>query len=424
MKLEIEKIIYPGRSLGRVNGKTVLSDEGLPGETADVSVIFEKKNYAKGKTIGIDKASPDRVSPRCAHYKACSPYQYIDYPAQIKTKEAQINEMFGDTLKNEGIAPLMRPARGIWGYRNKIDLKIIKDNGALKCAYSEPGANDKYIIVDECFLAGDKINKIASESLKIINEVRAASATGISVRGNNKNDQFLITLYGDGPKGLGALKAALSGLTESFQVKGALYVNTRNDKTYILFGDNFIESAAAGRKFFIGAGSFFQVNYEMLEVLINDMRAAFPERQLKTIADLYCGAGLFSVIFSGAADFITGIEENKESIYFLRKNIEANALKNITVIEAKCADTCGELLKKHIDLLILDPPRKGLEKALREAVLSDPPENIFYVSCDPPTLKRDLAELVKKYKPLKFYNYDFFPHTVHIESLAVLRKRY
>lgn len=131
MQTTIEKIIYPGKSLARSGGKVILTDEGLPGETVEVTAIDEKKDYIKAVTSKILTPSAHRIEPKCSHYQVCSKYQTIAYDFQIKIKEDQLKEIFSRTLQ----APteiIFRPAENIWHYRNKIDFHIIRENDAPK----------------------------------------------------------------------------------------------------------------------------------------------------------------------------------------------------------------------------------------------------------------------------------------------------
>ncbi|MFH1996747.1 MAG: TRAM domain-containing protein, partial [Candidatus Omnitrophota bacterium] len=123
MQITIDKIISPGRSIAKPEGKIIFTDDGLPGETVEVEIVKEKKNYIEAKTLKVLSPSVHRIQPRCAHHMICSPYQHIDYPLQVEIKKAQIEEIFGHQLKIEPGALAFRASENIWRYRNKIQLR-------------------------------------------------------------------------------------------------------------------------------------------------------------------------------------------------------------------------------------------------------------------------------------------------------------
>ena len=153
MEIIVEKIVYPGKSIATIQGKTILTDEGIHGETVEVKPLEEKKNYTVAKTIKIINPSKFRITPRCSHYQACSPYQYIDYKTQLAIKESQLKEIFQD------IPISIMPSPQILGYRNKIKLSVIWKDKKASLAYHIPESRDKYIQISSCCLAGENINK-------------------------------------------------------------------------------------------------------------------------------------------------------------------------------------------------------------------------------------------------------------------------
>src|SRR5512137_2852740 len=126
MQIRIEKIVYPGRRLGLAEGKVVFTDRGLPGEAVEVEILKDRRSYAEGRTIRVVEPSPDRVEPRCGHYLACSPYQDMDYGLETRIKRDQVAEILARELKRPFGAIDLTPAPEIWGYRNKIGLRVIR----------------------------------------------------------------------------------------------------------------------------------------------------------------------------------------------------------------------------------------------------------------------------------------------------------
>ena len=139
MIIRIEKIVYPGRRLGLLEGKVVFTDRGLPGETVEAELFKDRRSYAEARTLRIVEPSAARVEPRCAHYLACSPYQDMDYAVEVEIKRKQVTEILTRELKRP-FGPLeMTPSPEVWGYRNKIGLRVLREDGEARFVYHEPG---------------------------------------------------------------------------------------------------------------------------------------------------------------------------------------------------------------------------------------------------------------------------------------------
>lgn len=418
MKLTIEKIIPTGKSLGRIKGKVVLTNEGLPGEIVEIKVTKEKKGYIDAKTTTVLQSSPQRIKPRCTHYKVCSPYQYIDYPLQTKIKESQINELFSRQLKFEKHIPF-KASPQTWHYRNRLHLHIIYKQDTPQLAYHEAKSHLKFIPIDECFLASHEINSTMKGLLKLIEQNKLKFIREVSVRENIQKDQLLLTLYIDSVKNINNLKP-VEELTLTHKIKGIISIDEKKSK-HLVFGQEYIEKTINDITFYVGPESFFQINTPMLEILINDLKNHATENY-RTVADLYCGVGTFGLILAKQTAKTIGIETNKETIRLLHKNITLNGIKNFKAYQGKCKKFKSLLTQNAVDLLIVDPPRKGLETELREAIIKRDIPKIIYISCDPATLTRDLKTFLEKYRIEQVYAYDFFPQTPHIETMTILTR--
>ncbi|MEK6732675.1 MAG: RsmD family RNA methyltransferase [Candidatus Omnitrophota bacterium] len=392
MEIKIEKIIYPGKSLGLSKDKTILTNEGIPGEIVEVIPLREKKNYIEAKTIRIITPSSARITPACSHYQACSPYQYIDYKTQLAIKESQLREIF----PNADIT--ITPSPEIWGYRNKIRLNVIwKDNLAF-LAYHIPETRDRFMQIDSCNLVSENVNKLLAlfiklvnkENLNFIKEVEVRESRGRSRPSPTKD--LMLTTYPPVCRG-------------GFETRP------------------YIEEIVAGKTFRIGPESFFQINIPMLEAVLKEIKKYLNPEKKETIADLYCGIGTFGIALSQHAKEIIGIESYPDNISFLKSNLKLNNISNFKLYEGNCEKLFPPLMTKAIDILMLDPPRKGLDNMLCQNILLSSIKKIIYLSCNPTTLSRDLKILGQKYTIKTLHMFDFFPHTPHIETLAVLEIR-
>ena len=420
----IEKIVYPGRSLSRPEGKVVFTDEGLPGEEVELDVVREKKDYIEARTRRVIKSSPDRTEPRCGHYKACSPYQYIKYPRQLEIKRSQVAEALSRALKEDIPEVVFRPSPEAWHYRNKIDLKLVWDSGKPSLAYAQPGSNDRFIEVDKCHLASERAWIFLEAFMKIARRKAFRGVSGVMLKENSDSSQMLLVLYSEKKVPTGDIASALAPLADGFPLKGAVISSREKRQRYkVLLGGDHITQELAGHPFRIGPLSFFQVNIPAFLVLVEDLERSLALEGTESLADLYCGVGTFGILLASKVSRVFGVEYSGENIPFLRKNLEVNGIKNFTVCEGDCDQWISRVLKEDIDVLVVDPPRKGISDHTLKNILKSPPGTIAYVSCDPATFSRDLAKLSERYAIKDLFAYDFFPHTPHIETLVVLTKK-
>jgi 23S rRNA (uracil1939-C5)-methyltransferase len=385
MEITIQKIIYPGRSLGSSGQKTILTDEGLPGEIVEITPLEEKKNYIEAKTTKIIAPSASRIAPRCSHYQACGPYQYIDYKTQLAVKESQLKEIFPDTPFT------VIPSPEAWGYRNKIKLNIVWKDRKASLAYHAPESRDKFIQIESCCLVSENVNKFLAAFIEIVNKENLISIEEIEVRESHSTKKLMFTAY---PQA----------------------------KIEKIPNNHYIEETVMGKTFRIGPESFFQINIPMLELALEEIQKSMSLDKKELIADLYCGIGTFGICLSRFAKEVIGIESAPANISFLKSNLKLNKIKNFRLYEGPCEKIFPSLMISGIDTLILDPPRKGLDNMLCQNILLSSIKKIMYLSCNPATLSRDLKILSHSYIIKTLCLFDFFPQTPHIETLAILEK--
>jgi len=419
MELLVKKIVYPGKSLGYFEGKIVFTDEGLPDELVKIEILKEKKNYIEAKTIRILKPSPYRVESQCAHFKACSGYQYIDYPFQLKIKESHLKEFFLHHLKINLEDNIIKPSPSIWGYRNKARLHIIWENNTPYLSYHQKDSFNEYLKIDNCFLLSPEINNALQTLLNIVRDKKMDFIKEVLVRQSSFTNDILLALYVNSLKDIGAISKNLYDLKLHFPIKGIVCI-TKDNKETLLFGENTLEEKIEDKTFFIGAESFFQINTPMLKEAIKDIKLNLKLTGKETIADLYCGVGTFGIVLAQGAKRIIAVESSPLNTYFLKKNIAVNNINNFTFHEGLSEDLIDKVLGQKVDILILDPPRTGLHSNVTKNILQKHPSLILYISCNPATLVRDLKILLGKYKLKWLQSYDFFPHTPHIETMCLL----
>jgi len=395
MKITIQKIIYPGKSLGISENKTILTDEGIPGETVDVTPLKEKKNYIEAKTINIINPSELRTLPACSHYQACGPYQYIEYSGQVNIKKAQLKELFPKTHINVSSSPI------IWRYRNKIKLNVLWKNGKASLAYHTPESRDEFTLIDSCHMASENVNSFLGSFINAANKENLNFIREIEVRESFSTKELMFTAI--------PFEKSDNRLNELF--------------SKFCLKDTYIEENVSGKTFRIGRGTFFQINIPMLEIAIQKIISSLRADKKDTLADLYCGIGTFGITLSPFVKEVIGIESESDNISFLKSNIKLNRVENFKLYEGSCEKLFPLLLNKAIDILIIDPPRKGIDNMLCHNINFSSIKKIAYLSCNPATLSRDLKILNRSYLIRSLHLLDFFPQTPHIETLAILERQ-
>jgi 23S rRNA (uracil1939-C5)-methyltransferase len=425
MQVTIEKIVYPGRSLATIQGKVCLTDDGLPGEIVDIRPVKEKRNYTEARTVEIIKASAGRVANRCPHYKACSPYQSLSYPLQLEIKKGQIREILSLGPDPAGIDLEIVPSPKIWNYRNKVRLHVLREGPSTHLAYNRPGSRDEFIKIQECFLVSDPINRLLADLVKILNGHGLPSLEEVEVRESRSHEEFLLNLYRKTHQKPETIDPLIAGLSPLHRLAGIVCLD-RTKTGYqetTAWGKNYIEEDIDRTRFQVGSQSFFQVNIELLSQIICDIAEMAELRAEDRIADFYCGLGTFGIALAPRVKSVYGVESGPENIEFLKRNLALNRVRNFTICEGSSEQWVPWVLDKQTDAVLFDPPRKGLGPEIIRCLRQRPPAKLIYLSCNPTTLARDLKELRAIYKIRSLRVYDFFPHTPHIETLAILEKK-
>jgi 23S rRNA (uracil1939-C5)-methyltransferase len=353
----------------------------------------------------------------------------MDYGRQLAVKQGQVEEIFGRELKLVPDGLTITPSPEVWGYRNRINLRVLWENGTARFVYHEPGEQTSFVPVDRCFLVPDRTNDLMAELLATINREEWEAVAEFEIRESRFHGKSLVIFHLQSASRLEEMAGKLAGLHERFPLSGivAIIEGEKNVREEILGGVPRLEESIGGVVYKIGARSFFQVNVAILEKVFADMRQAvhgIAKRNADpVIADLYCGLGTFGLMLAPGAREVFGVEPEPENIRYLKKNIGRNRAGNFSVCEGTSEEWLPELLKRDLGVVILDPPRRGAEARMLGLLAARPVPLVLYLSCNPATLARDLKILLKAYELRDLKIYDFFPHTPHIESLAVLSRR-
>lgn len=419
MNIKIEKLIFGGQGLGKIDQKAIFVWNALPGEEVNVKILKNSKTYSEALATEIIQASPDRVEPKEDHYLSCSPWQIMSLETELEWKV----KIAAETYKK--IGGFEWPDLKIfgneiqYGYRNKIEYSFATDqNGELSLAFFERASHYKRAI-SPCCLASENINIAAKEILAWAKKQKLTpyNLKSAIIRSNQKGeviaglfikDEMKFTDYPTSEKMVG------------FQLFYSTHKSPASVPTKELYsaGQQFLEEEINGVKMRYGLFSFFQVNPPIFTKTLQDISKFVPEN--RPIVDYYCGVGAIGLGLKKPGQKLELVESNHEAIEYANENIKLNSFTD-------CTATC-QPAEKIIELItndktiIFDPPRAGLDKKIVEQVLNTLPETIIYLSCNLSTQARDLALLLPKYKIEFIQLYNFFPHTDHIEGLAVLKK--
>jgi len=431
-----------GEGIGKIDNFTIFIPGAILGEEVEVNIIKVNKNYAVGKLLNIIIASEERVKPICDIYTRCGgcQLQHMSYKEQLNFKRQKVKDALlrlgGIDVEVEAVLGMKNPYR----YRNKVQLPIGKENEKVSIGFYAPRSHN-IIDLKTCLIQDEKaddIIKILREwiekfNVPIYNEKEhKGNLRHIMVRTAFKTGEVMVVLVTK-DKNLPHKEELINKLIENLQGVVSIIQNINSQKTnvvlgkesIVLWGKDKIIDYIANFKFAITPLSFFQVNPIQTEVLYNKALEYADLKGNEVVFDAYCGTGTISLFLSQKAKKVYGVEIVAEAIESAKLNAKENNVDNVDFIVGESEKVIPELIEKGIkaDVVVVDPPRKGCEKSLLEAMANMSPEKIVYVSCDPATLARDLGVLEKLgYKTIRVQPVDMFSNTYHVENVVLLEK--
>ena len=433
-EVTIERMCYGGAGFGRLEGKACFVPFTAPGDRARLRVVREKRSFLEGELLDLPVPSPLRVAAPCPLFGICGGcnWQHLPYAEQLKQK----GDIFGDSLRRLGrvdsdcLLPVAA-SENQYGYRSRIQLKLSRKGGKTALGFFKGGSHEVVDAPLGCAIADPLLNRISAEFrglLARLPELAGVSQIDLAI-GDSGESVALLHLDAKDVSALGrALLAARDELTSVSGLFLRMGAKSRIEKvfgveslSYRIPTGFFPGSRPMTLRF--GRGGFSQVNYPQNLRLI---RTVFEMGELtgaERVLDLYCGNGNISVPIAPFVARITGVEGYAPSIDDAVANAAANGVVNATfqVSDAALAVRRMAARGERFDLVILDPPRSGAEAVGEIARLA--PKSIIYVSCDPPTLSRDLALLGEKgYRVVSSQPVDMFPQTYHLESVTLLKR--
>lgn len=436
MEVTIEKLIYGGDGLARRDGATVFVPFVLPQERVVADPVERKKNFVHARLGEILAPSPERIAPPCAYFRECGGchYQHIPIEKQLAYKVEILRETLRRIGKIDWPREISAHASPPWGYRNRAQWKIRplgpdasarpRENSRdadLRIGYFRANSTSLCAVDDCAVLAPPLLGALRGLRKAILGGSLPSSLREIEAFAytpeSGAESRLLLTAHFAG------FPPQLEACAEEFRqavpgIASLVLYDVRGDDMK-LDGPGYIEYEAAGSRFRVGHFSFFQVN----RFLAGDLARAVTQADApggKLALDLFAGVGLFTLPLARRFERVIAVESNPAAA----RDLESNA-RGGGAIQVRSSEAHSFLarLKDTPDLVVVDPPRSGLEPELIARLAKLSPRKIIYVSCEPPTLARDLASLVRAgYAVKSFELFDLFPQTFHMETVARVEK--
>lgn len=446
-----------GKALSKVEDqKIIFTKYGVPGDIVDIQVRKKRKSYIEGDIVKFHNYSKKRTEPKCKHFELCGgcSWQNMKYEDQLyyKSKEVANNLERIAKISPEKTLPIIKSDKKYY-YRNKMEFsfsnsrwitaneiesdRIIKDKNAL--GFHKSGMWSKVIDIEKCFLQANISNKIRNYIKNRAIElgldffdlkIQKGDIRTLTIRNTTLNEiMVLVQFFKDSKKA----QKLLADLKDKFpEISSIMYVinNKKNDTFYDLnvicySGTDYINEKIGDLNFKISAKSFFQTNSYQTTKLYNIVKKFANLKGDELIYDLYSGTGTISLFLSKYAKKVIGIETVNEAVISAKENAEFNKIANATFIQGDVKKILTEGVKDYInpEIIILDPPRNGLDRSVIDSVVSIKPNKIIYVSCNSSTQARDI-EIFKEFYDLKIsQSIDMFPQTYHVENVVLLEKK-
>ncbi|WP_294349197.1 23S rRNA (uracil(1939)-C(5))-methyltransferase RlmD [uncultured Clostridium sp.] len=439
---------YEGEGIAKVEGYPIFIEGALVGEKVKVKIVKVKKNYAYGKLLEIIEESEEREEPKCSNFKRCGgcSIQHMNYKKQLDFKWERVKDCVSKIggLSKELVKYPLGMEVNPYRYRNKVQLPIGKVHGEVVVGFYAPRSHN-IIDIRSCLIqdeVADKVSKITRNWI-IKNNIEPATLDGqynekgilrhIMIRRGFKTNEVMVVLVVTKKK-VPYIEEFIELIKESIEgIKSiVLNVNPKNTNVILgeecitLYGNDTIQDYIGEFKFNISPLSFFQVNPIQTEVLYGKALELADLSGEETVFDAYCGTGTITLFLSQKAKKVYGVEIIEPAIINARENAKLNGVNNAEFFVGKSEEVIPELIKDGVkaDVIVVDPPRKGCDVKLLQAIGETKPERVVYVSCDPSTLGRDLKVLEDVgYKTIEVQPVDMFPQTSHVENVALLIKK-
>jgi 23S rRNA (uracil1939-C5)-methyltransferase len=445
LELAVERMAYGGAGVARRSGFVVFVAGGFPGDVVRAEVTKSKRDYANARVVSVIEPTGDRVPERCDHEGgSCpgSPWQGLRYERQLAYKQEQV----GEALERLGghsdyeLEPIV-PAADIWRYRNKLEYSFGEraPGGGLALGFHARGRWDRVEHARDCMLASERSNAVRNAAHEWCEQ------EGLNAYDRHGGAGFLRNLVVREGRRSGELQVRLvtseGGLREEELVRhlagdfsplallwtktAAVAETAQGGETSVLAGSARLTEEVAGLRFGISPEAFFQTNTEMADVLYGVAADFAGLSGQERVFDIYCGIGTLSLVLALRSREVWGVDVTPEAIADAIENARENEIENARFFAGDARLAIRPLTEQagRPDVLVVDPPRAGLSKKVIRRMLECRPSRIVYISCNPTSLAPDSRQIVDGgFDLVKVRPVDMFPHTPHIESVALFER--
>ena len=420
VRCECVDMAIDGSGIARAGDLVVFVKGLIKGEIADVKITKEKKSYAYGIIDKMIEASPYRIVPDCPIAYKCGgcDFRHISYDHQLVLKK----EILTNILKPYQVEEIISDENHYY-YRNKIQIPY--RNG--KMGFYRKYSND-IVEFDDCLIESKMANEIIADLKTLLKDSSDADRTRhILIKQNHDQTETMLAFIAYDRFDLSGI---ISLLIKKYPSICSVILNINNKDTNVILGEEeillygrpYIIDSFDGIKVMISLKSFYQVNYRQMCKLYSLIKELAQSTAESRILDLYCGIGTISLYMARHAGTVTGVEIVKEAVSNARENAQMNDIDKVDFILADASKNMEDYLKEK-DIVIVDPPRKGLSKELIDSLINGKVPRIIYVSCNPQTLARDLKLLENDYEISTIHPVDMFPYTIHCECVTRLEHK-
>lgn len=445
LEVKIEKLSNLGFGIAKVDGYVIFVEGACPNDVVKIRVGKKNKTYANAKVLEVIKPSPYRITPFCPMQKVCGAcqLQFIDYKYQLKLKKEIVidamHSICGSEIEIKDVIPSPKDRE----YRHKIQYPVSETQNSKRilAGYYKPASHElvniKYCPIQPAYCDNiiEFIRTAAQEEgLSGYNEKKHnGDLRHIVIRTSNYNQKSLVVLVVNSTKVFDKLKKLAHRIYTELENIAGVMVNFNSKKTNLILGENtelvegeeFIEEKLCDKIFKVGAKTFFQVNPSSANNIFEFVKDYISKNfDQPLVLDAYAGITAFGICLSDVAKKVVSVEEVKESVILADKILKENSIKNVELHNMDAGKFFEKELKtkgRKFDVTVLDPPRKGCSQESLDYAFKLTKGKIIYVSCNPATLARDLKYLIEKGCKVQFIQpFDMFPHTYHIENVAII----
>lgn len=432
---------FEGEGIAKIDDFTIFVAGALKGEKIKILIVKVLSSYAYGKIIEIIKESKFRVIPDCATYKRCGgcDLRHVDYEETLNMKQNAVQSLVNKTLKNKVQVYPTFAMGNPYHYRNKLQFPIGLDKESRPVIGVYANRTHEIIPIQGCMIQNTKATQIAKYVIDVINkydltiydEVKGLGLMRhVIVKTAVHTNEYMVILVINGDTLPNAEKIAMDLVGACHNISSIIVnINKKNtnvilgNKNITIYGKDYITDKLGDYYFKISPLSFYQVNPYQAEAMYNYAIEEAKISKEDTVFDLYCGIGTISLFMAKSAKEVYGVEIVEQAIQMAKENAKLNKIENTHFIAGDTEIVLTDLIKnKNIkpDIIIVDPPRKGLDNTTISNIIDIKPRKVIYISCNPASLARDLAKMEDTYDIRSIQPFDMFPFSHHVECVSVL----